>query len=140
SEGSVFVSVNALDLDDAADDGAGLHVLEALVDLLQAEALADHAVEVEASRAPQADDPAEVLSHVGRTVDGAAQRLLAEEQLEGVELDHVVVASHADDGRDAAAAYRVVRRANGQRNADRFERVVEALAPGDLVLHRVEAV
>src|SRR5918997_2767921 len=126
--------------DDRADDRAGLQVLDGLVHVLDVDLLRDHAVEVEAPVLPQVEHAVEVTAHVGRAVVRAHESLLVEEQLEGVERDGLVQAADADDARRAPAPGDVVGRPHRLRQADRLERVVEAVAGGGRRLGALEVV
>src|SRR3954468_3264427 len=94
--------------DDRANDLAGLHLREGVVDVVDLDDLRDHALEVELARLPELEQAVEVAAHVGGAVEAALEVLLAVEDLEGVERHVLVHATDTDDAGGAAAADRVV--------------------------------
>src|SRR5262245_28478513 len=128
----------ALEREHRPHDLAGLHGAEGLVHVFEGHAARDHALEVELARLPEAQEPREVDADVGAAVHRALEHLLAVEELEGAERHHLRDAADADDHGGAAAAREVVALPGRRRVPDALERVVEALAPRDLLLRPLD--
>src|SRR5438477_4341323 len=120
------------DFDEGPDHPSGLEIFEGLIDVLQREPLGDHALEVETAGPPQPDHAVEVDPHIGRSVQRAHQLLLRVEELEGVELDHLVHAADADHADRPAPPYRVVGGPNRDLKSDGLEAVIEPVATTDV--------
>src|SRR3954453_17524005 len=104
--------------DHLADDVATAEVGERVLDLLEPDPVADHALEVEPAGPPEGDQAGEVAGRGGRAVQRRDDALALEEQLERGELDLVLGPAGADHDDRAAAAGRAPRRPQGLRESD----------------------
>src|SRR6476469_7282467 len=118
--------------DHLADDVTAAERGERVLDLLEPDPVADHALEVEPAGPPEGDQAGEVARRVGRAVQRRDDPLALEEQLERAELDLVLGPAGADQDDGAAPADRGPRRTQGLWDGDHVEGVIEPLARGDL--------
>src|SRR5215467_2288216 len=128
----VCASFSVLVDDDAADVLAVVHVLVALVDLIELVPAGDQLIELELARLVEADEHGHVNQRAAAAVDGALDTALVADQHAGVLVDPAV--AHRGDGDLAALAHDldgvgdhlVVQFADGN------DRGVGELAPGGL--------
>src|SRR5229473_3796148 len=118
--------------DDLPDDVAVTERTQGVVEVIEFQALGDHAFEVQAAGPPQAEHPCVVAPHVGRAVERAEHLLAVKEQLERSELDLLVGAPGADDHDGSAPARRRPRGPDRLRGTHHLEGVVEAFPAGEL--------
>src|SRR3954453_10235264 len=111
--------------DHLADDIAAAERAERLLDLLQPDPVADHALEIEPAGPPESDQAGEVARRIGRAVQRRDDALTLEEQLERAELDLVLGPAGADHDHGAAPAGGGPRRTQGLRDGDHVEGVIE---------------
>src|SRR5215472_15067260 len=126
--------------DDAADRLAGVHQIEALVDLAERQLVGDQVVDIDLSVHVPIDDP----GHVGPALGAAERGALpdaAGDQLEGTGRDLLPGPGDADDDADPPPAVATFERlAHGRDIADALEAVVGSpLRQADEMRHQIAA-